>query len=111
MAKKRLTVLLPPAEHTPGPWTIAKKKAHPWVVECNTTFRGIKNTVVECSFKPNAHLIAAGPDMLAALRLVQKGIRSKNIKDATLITMRKGQADLQPLSAIIDAAIAKAITA
>lgn len=58
------------ATHTPGPWAIQKGSAHPWVVECATTIPGILGAVCKVDYQPNAALIAAAPDMLAALRMV-----------------------------------------
>lgn len=52
----------------------------------------------------HARLIAAAPDLLGVLEIVAKGIRSGHIEDQTLISGDK----MQPLSEMVDAAIAKA---
>lgn len=55
-------------KHTPGPWSL--KGNHPWMVECPSNFPGAKGKVAEVGYLPNARLIAAAPDLLAALQAV-----------------------------------------
>jgi hypothetical protein len=98
--------------HTPGPWCYQEKSdAYTHIV------RGPANRFI-CQLSPdrggeaeaNAHLIAAGPEMLAALKTVLAGIRGKVIEDAILIDLSSTgpSAPMQHLSEIVSAAIAKA---
>ena len=58
--------------HTPGPWTLADNR-HAVVIESNANdFRGLscevdKDDYDHATAMANAHLIAAAPDLLAAL--------------------------------------------
>ena len=64
--------------HTPGPWKVSyyaatRKPAHRWTVGGYEWVEPYGATVCEMSGNPeraeaNAHLIAAAPDLLAALR-------------------------------------------
>jgi hypothetical protein len=58
------------APYTTGPWRVAPEAFHPWLVECATKFPGVHGHVCVVGYRPNAYLIAAAPDMLAALRAV-----------------------------------------
>ncbi len=62
------------AQHTPGPWSLNEKAAHPWVVECPSDIPGHPGTVCEVSYRPNARLIAAAPELLEALEFVIRGV-------------------------------------
>ena len=53
------------AQHSKGPWTV--EASHPWVVMCESNIVGVKATICEVGYKPNAHLIAAAPDLLESL--------------------------------------------
>lgn len=57
-------------KHTPGPWAAGNERVlgpgGKKLFECYSKLR----TMQEC--QANAHLIAAAPDMLAALRLVER---------------------------------------
>lgn len=55
--------------HTPGPWTVAADKTHPWQVQCPQLGfpEDYKGIVCHVGYKPNAHLIAAAPELLSAL--------------------------------------------
>ena len=66
--------------HTPGPWKVSyyaatRKPAHRWTVGGYEWVEPYGATVCEMSGNPeraeaNAHLIAADPDLLAALRAI-----------------------------------------
>ena len=58
------------SKHTPGPWTADYNKPYDqwWVSQ----FDG--NPVATTKQEPNAHLIAAAPDLLAALKEIVAGI-------------------------------------
>lgn len=69
------------AEHTPGPWQI--KHAVDGSGDVGITAAGLRNVLAECFFafrdpgerehgeaEANARLIAAAPDLLAALKLL-----------------------------------------
>lgn len=60
-------------KHTAGPWTL--RGQHPWVVQCPTNIPEIVGTVCEVGYKPNALLIAAAPDLLAACNDALHGLR------------------------------------
>lgn len=96
-----LTKLTPP---TKGPWQIGRKLTHTWVITgygidiCSTKInRYTDNSIREA----NARLIAAAPDMLAALQLY----------DATYASTQTHPTVVQEAACIatIRAAIAKAI--
>lgn len=94
------------AEHTPGPWT-------EWLDEDTNSFsiytdphkRGYGEWIAEVhgtrgSFKANAHLIAAAPDLLAVLeRLVAAVAEQRTAEDRYL---RSGQ-DAEDWPALEDA--------
>ena len=55
-------------EHTKGPWTFVDGKYKPgdqrFTVECESNVPGMPGIIAKVGFKPNAHLIAAAPDLL-----------------------------------------------
>lgn len=59
------------AKHTPGPWRVDENAGH-WTVRCPC--RGLEHVreadgnVCEVGYRPNAHLIAAAPDLLDAAK-------------------------------------------
>ena len=53
--------------HTPGPWSLSQNNKHPWAVLCPTNFPKVMGVVCTVSYRPNALLIAAAPEMLEAL--------------------------------------------
>ena len=68
-------------KHTPGPWEVTDNTAdgygqlvvdsmHGAVAICYTAERGIPGAPSECG--ANAHLIAAAPELLAALRAAEE---------------------------------------
>jgi len=91
--------------HTPGPWKPG---------EYSNRIIGADGTkvcdVAWSSKRPhdeqeaNERLISAAPDLLAALQLVEKGLRSKHIKDQSLV---RGE-EVIALSSIVRNAIARA---
>jgi len=63
------------SEHTKGPWRIKPGSVHPWIIECEVNMPPgypdkLYNTVGTAGYKPNAHLIAAAPGLLEALKTV-----------------------------------------
>ena len=56
------------SEYTKGPWEVDKAKKHPWIVTCTDKRLGCQNPLVEVGYKPNAHLIAAAPELLEACK-------------------------------------------
>ena len=62
-------------KHTPGPWAVEKDGSSLWVVAHQPAWRsqpdGVRpiptDTRIKCG-EANAHLIAAAPDLLAALK-------------------------------------------
>ena len=79
--------------HTPGPWKVSyyaatRKPAHRWTVGGYEWVEPYGATVCEMSGNPeraeaNAHLIAAAPDLLAALKaLVEQYGDPKYMPDA-----------------------------
>ena len=55
------------AKHSPGPWSLHGSKAHPWLVEAPSNVPGMPAPICVIGYKPNAQLIAAAPELLAAL--------------------------------------------
>lgn len=100
------------AGHTPGPWAVVQRArstvisavsgvhvALIWREETSVNF-------TRESAAPNARLIAAAPDLLAALRLIQDGFRDGSIKWAK---PRQCASDpYHPANTAMCAAIAKA---
>ena len=100
--------------HTPGPWVLDEK------LSGSENHRGFdiwsdpkRHRVVGDVYpidsdgiegRANARLISAAPDLLAALQLVEKGLRSKHIKDQSLV---RGE-EVIALSSIVRNAIARA---
>lgn len=63
---------MPKAQHTPGPWDGPNFNGHYWDIFPNTeTFGGnisvFRSGMTDAEVEANAHLIAAAPDLLAAL--------------------------------------------
>lgn len=91
------------SKHTPGPWSVRCAPNH-WMVDAGFrtgNIATINNGRVQQ--KHNAHLIAAAPEMLEALKMARECIAwcRKHHPDA-----QKGEG--VPAEAFIDAAIAKA---
>jgi len=55
------------SKHTPGPWTVRRYKAGYEITTPTATAEAVVTRLVSASFH-DAHLIAAAPDLLAALR-------------------------------------------
>jgi hypothetical protein len=91
--------------HTPGPWRVSSLRdthleVHPWdgtVVDERASTETVVAEVYARKRMPNARLIAAAPDMLAALKAV------KACFGHTIPQSQQGQ-----LAAMIEAVIAKA---
>jgi hypothetical protein len=68
------------SEHTPGPWRIRTNRAHD-PVECDLTICGDIFALADINgpnyahCEPNARLIAAAPDLLAACKRAFGGMR------------------------------------
>lgn len=59
------------AKHTPGPWALDVEARHPWIVTCPVEgFPDLPGKVCEVGYQPNARLIAAAPELLAALSAI-----------------------------------------
>jgi len=56
--------------HTPGPWTIAGRETALEVVEARRSRMRVCFLTSDGPCEANAHLIAAAPDLLAALKAV-----------------------------------------
>ncbi len=56
--------------YSPGPWSVAKGTAHPWRIEAPSNVPELPCCIVDVSYRPNAHLIAAAPELLEALELI-----------------------------------------
>jgi len=56
--------------YTKGKWSINKKEAHPWIVECESNIPEIKGEIAIVGYKPNAQLIAAAPELLEACKIL-----------------------------------------
>jgi len=68
-------------KHTPGPWYVADTKIrtsinseHKHIAMVNYSYRGIESDVMGEEHEANARLIAAAPDLLAALQGLLRGI-------------------------------------
>lgn len=53
-------------DYTAGPYTIEGK--HPWTIKCPTPVSGILGTVATVTYRPNAFLFHAAPDLIEALK-------------------------------------------
>ena len=59
-------------KHTKGPWTFvdgkykSRDQYERFTVECESNIPGMPGIIAKVGFKPNAHLIAAAPDLLEA---------------------------------------------
>lgn len=80
--------------HTPGPWNVL-----PWFAPGGaeiTTVQALNRTVADCpgedeTAKANARLIAAAPDLLAALERLEAGVRlwiSHGVSDEDMAAAR-----------------------
>jgi hypothetical protein len=56
------------AQHTPGPWAAPGTDGGEWVI-CHTDKGGKRRTLAHAYNEQNARLIAAAPELLAALNL------------------------------------------
>ena len=99
------------AQHTPGPWFANKNTAGYYDISTGDTdyspsfAAAHQNPYMQVDadvLDANAHLIAAGPDMLEALEKCEPFIRSGDVDT------RGGKAELSRLAGIMRAAIAKA---
>lgn len=84
-------------KHTPGPWSYRQQANGAWCVEKSSTIAHVYGKYPEA----NASLIAAAPDMLAALAAAEKTMRE-------LIEERCSDPEQWPEYQAIQAAIAKA---
>ncbi len=77
------------AQHSKGPWTV--EASHPWVVMCESNIVGVKATICEVGYKPNAHLIAAAPALLEALENIvcHESITNKYRLEAAISAIAK----------------------
>ncbi len=97
-------------KHTPGPWTIApiRDDADRYLVEQangNTDTSVDDVFIARCTSEADAHLIAAVPDMLDALRAASAIIEAQCVR-----ALRYGINDIDANNTLIEirAAIAKA---
>lgn len=91
-------------KHTPGPWEVVKTKEFPWHGETGENPFDIDGVDADgCGFRPckingngfdnpgvalaNAHLIAAAPDLLEALKYVVKYHRDNDSGDGELFSL------------------------
>lgn len=107
------------SEHTPGPWFVADKKfTGGAIVVSHGDPDGGGDSIADVSpcgpwvskevAEANAHLIAAAPDMLKTLLLIANGLKNRAIKDATLIRFGEESTEMESLSEIVAATLAKA---
>lgn len=86
--------------HTPGPW-FAIQYANQWCIQSEEGYEGANSDVLDEEFtdkaEANAHLIAAAPDLLAALEVLKAWVGK--------LSDWAGQ---DPPCEIVDAAIIKA---
>ena len=102
-------------QHTPGPWTVMPRMTHPWY-----DIKAAEWQVAEVETDPdapdeseaNARLIAAAPDLLAALRecaiLAEYGTTGPGKCKSDALTAEKATALRLAVSTICRAAIQKA---
>ena len=85
------------AQHTPAPWELRQSTSGYWFIDYEQGGEGYTLTKLECGER-DARLIAAAPDLLAALQMINR------------IWSHDQTANLAPDSpvAIVRAAIAKA---
>lgn len=82
--------------HTPGPWHINTLETVPASIHaCRghvaTVSRGSLNEIGADEIEANTRLIAAAPDLLAALEALESGVRlwiSRGVSDADLASAR-----------------------
>jgi hypothetical protein len=95
------------AKHTPGPWVSnsdgsAIKAGKKIVADCIPEHPA--DRVAREQFLPNARLIAAAPEMLAALQLLLKDFRTEGCPDPKcLVCKASNAAELAALQAIAKA--------
>lgn len=56
------------ATFSAGPWRVNPDLSHPWVVQCPTNIRGLLGDVCTVSYRPDAFLIAAAPELFVEIR-------------------------------------------
>ena len=69
-------------QFTPGPWKVVDSKYKPrdqyerFAIECYSNIPGVPGIIAKCGYRFNANLIAAAPDLLEALKELQKRIHA-----------------------------------
>ncbi len=72
-------------KHTPGPWALYPYPTRPYFTQVHINGAAIADVYASGLLKPeettaNARLIAAAPDLLAALKLVQSEVASDTVE-------------------------------
>ena len=99
-------------QHTPGPWQCSARPSGPWwhigagnQSVCTVHACSKKHTPVYAAmFKANADLIAAAPELLAALQALRRAREQDKYP-----SWEKGVPEFNKAEAMADAAIAKAV--
>lgn len=97
--------------HTPGPWNVL-----PWFAPSGaeiTTVQALNRTVADCpgedeTAKANARLIAAAPDLLAALEACLPWLGKAVFYDLASLPVQTSKEDLSSVLSMAGKAIAKA---